>query len=82
MFSRERREKLMGKKPSPTDSWEKKDAYFDKENMRIVGQAARKVVCPDCLGAGGIPWAVDPKPDEYDTCPECDGKGEWIEPDF
>ena len=82
MFLRERKDKRMVKKPKLTDSWEKKNVYFDMEHMRIVGQAARKIVCPECCGVGKIPWADKPKPDEYDICSECEGKGEWVEPDF
>ena len=72
----------MVKKPKPHTSWEKKNVYFDMEHMRVVGRAVKKVVCAECLGAGAIPWCDNPRPDEYDECPECEGKGEWFEPEF
>jgi len=50
--------------------------------MRFVGVAVRKIVCPECLGAGAVPWCDKPRPDEYDECHECDGRGEWFEPQF
>ena len=70
------------RKPKAHDSWTKKNVYFDNENMRFVGVAVRKIVCPECLGAGAIPWCDKPRPDEYDECHECDGRGEWFEPQF
>jgi len=70
------------RRPKAHDSWTKKNVYFDNENMRFVGVAVRKIVCPECLGAGAIPWCDKPRPDEYDECHECDGRGEWFEPQF
>jgi DnaJ-class molecular chaperone len=70
------------RRPKAHDSWTKKNVYFDNENMRFVGVAVRKIVCPECLGAGAVPWCDKPRPDEYDECHECDGRGEWFEPQF
>ena len=84
MFLLESGEKPMKrmKQPKPHDSRHTKEIYFDMENMRIMGPGVKKVVCPECLGSGGLAWCDRPRPDEYDICPECDGKGEWLEPDF
>lgn len=38
-----------------------------------------KVKCPECDGMGGIPVCPDPRYDEWEECPVCEGHGGWVE---
>jgi len=38
-----------------------------------------KIECIECEGLGRIPVCPDPKYDEWEQCPVCEGHGAWLE---
>ena len=38
-----------------------------------------KVKCPECDGMGRVPVCPEPRYDEWEECPVCEGHGEWLE---
>ena len=38
-----------------------------------------KIECPECEGEGRIPICPEPRYDEWETCPVCEGHGHWLE---
>jgi len=38
-----------------------------------------KIECIECEGLGRIPVCPDPKYDEWEECPVCEGHGAWLE---
>ena len=44
-----------------------------KNNMK------KTVKCPECKGEGRIPICPEPRYDEWEECPVCEGHGEWLE---
>jgi len=38
-----------------------------------------KIECIECEGLGRIPVYPDPKYDEWEECPVCEGHGAWLE---
>ena len=39
----------------------------------------RKVESPECEGKGQIPICPEPRYDEWEECPVCEGHGSWLE---
>ena len=39
----------------------------------------RKVECPECEGEGRIPVCPEPRYDEWEECPVCEGHWSWLE---
>lgn len=38
-----------------------------------------KIECPECEGEGKIPICPEPRYDEWEPCPVCEGHGSWLE---
>ena len=38
-----------------------------------------KIECIECEGLGRIPVCPEPKYDEWEQCPVCEGHGAWLE---
>ena len=39
----------------------------------------KTVKCPECKGEGRIPICPEPRYDEWEECPVCEGHGGWLE---
>jgi len=38
-----------------------------------------KIECTECEGLGRIPICPEPRYDEWEECPVCEGHGAWLE---
>lgn len=73
---------MIRKKPKPHDHDDVKQHYYEHENEKSLGNGVQKMVCCDCLGAGGLACCDDDEQDTYDVCHSCEGHGEWTEVQF